>query len=281
MGRLALDAETVLSYFLISAGAALFLPLTLTQILTGPDRNLRGGALISLFLIVIGLCMGILSSPLDRDPIFILREFLGLSYDVSTLVRTFSLLLVLSILVYLVVLLYTTKTELLLKVFSALGAACAALVLVFLAIHDTQAAVVVSEALALHGATLVVNACVTGYSLFCLSLPADEDLLGRLSWPVAVLRIVLATEALVSLTFVLSNILVGGLAFGPEPAARWTCLALWFLFLAAGVGGGIWSLRRLRKRPDARPEKRTVTSAAIIALICSFIVNGMLQALVS
>lgn len=250
------------------------------QILSGIDRKLKTGALWALVLIVIGLCAGILSSPLDRDPVAILSSFFAFSFGAGTWVRSLSLLVVLFILLYLALLVYTARLDTVVKICCALGGASGLVLLGYLALHSSQTASSISGQYLLFGGALTINSCVFGVCLACFSLSfsGEQPAAGHLL-RFACGAVLLVNTLMVAAFAVFFWISSGGSS--PESVSSSPIQFIaWAIILLMGIGGSIWGARHLLAPPQEKGDRdsRLIT---ITCLCSSFLTNIAFQILIA
>lgn len=275
-----MDAETVLSYYLICSGAMLFLAVAGVQLFERSNQSLKRGALGALFFVVLGLCAGILSSPGERDPVSILSEFFGLSFG-SASVRIISLLLVLALLAYLAVLLYARDSVVAVRSCCIIGAVFALAILGYLVYHSTNLSRDIAPEATLFGISLVTDACMTGLAVFHLTFWPweNEDAVPRKV--LVATRNALVFSSVVHAAFAVSYFAIGGFDRMFSPSSAISPILAWLALLASGIGISLWCRARLDPDRAADSQKEFLKLPLLLLLAATILAMISLQAILA
>lgn len=169
--------ETTISYYLICVGAMLFCLVAFTELFPGnmlrnriqPQPPLQKCALLALFLLVIGLCSGILASPSARDPLSIVGEFISFAIGSAASVRIITLALVVVVVVYLASKVYGEDAAALPRIASAMGILISLALLAYLTVRMATDPLLNHHQLWLLVVAFIGSAVATAYALFRIS----------------------------------------------------------------------------------------------------------------
>lgn len=272
-----MQIEFVLSDYLVSVGASVFLCVALSELGNARHVGLPKSALGSLFLLVIGACFGSLASPGSEGPLASLRAFFNLSEIVS--IPGLSLLLIFMVVAYLATTLNPGEGDLLTRTACAVGAVTAVALCAYLLYHTVHLGAMSKRGTLLYSIAFVTNAIATGYVLFSLSCQLDTNAKEATAFERRLAVITCALQSLAFAAFTASFVLQlsKGAAVTPSAATTATVAACWIAFSVFGLGGTVLCGIRIANSEGAGEiEKRQKADLARL-LAVSVVAGIMLQ----
>lgn len=272
-----MQIEFVLSDYLVSVGAAMFLCVALSELGNARHIGLPKSALGSLFLLVIGACFGSLALPGTEGPLASLRAFLNLSEIVS--IPGLSLLLICMVVAYLATTLNPGEGDVPTRIVCAVGAVTAIALCAYLLYHTVHLGAMSKRGTLLYSIAFVTNAITTGYVLFSLSCQLDANAKEPTSFERRLAVIVCALQSLAFAAFTASFILQlsQGIVVMPDASTAATVTACWIAFFVFGLVGtvlcGIWTARAKGGGDGAKRQRRSLA----LLLAASVVAGCMLQ----
>ena len=273
--------EFVLSDYLVCVGAMAFFSVALSELVRASHTGLPKSALGSLFLLVAGACFGSLGASGETTPLEVIRAFLSLSNIVS--VQGLSLLLIVTIIVYLAGTLHPGESDVPTRVICLFGAVVSLVLCAYLLYHTVQLGEMSLRGMALYAVAFVTNAMVTGFTLFVIScqfdLGAEEVSPGERTLVLVACAMQVVAFGCFTASFLL-QLSTGGMLV-PSELVGTSVSALWTSFAVVGLGGtlvaGVAFYRAKAAQHRAQRERTVLLCLLGCSVASGIVLQGILQ----